>query len=303
MGWYRMKNCNLIATIPAMTDLRKVSRIISNPFIYGVRWNTGIVSPYDEYETLKIIKEFCETYNKKFWVDLKGRQLRVIEWGNPLYSAIKLNHSIEVNGPATVLLRGEKPLELVKSMGNEIFINPIPHNAVGAGQSVNILGKDVKINGYLTDKDKIYIDACRRLGIKDIMASFVESISDVVEIKMAHGNCNVVCKIESEKGIKNIEDLDGLSLMAARDDLYIELQNPYYMNYALHKIIEKDKEAICASRIFTSLEYSPKISFSDFEDIENMYSMGFRYFMLCDNVCNYVFEEAIKGWEVFINER
>lgn len=298
-----MKNCKLIATIPAMTDLKKVKKIINNPFIFGVRWNTGIVSPYDEKETLQILKDFCENAKKVFWVDLKGRQLRVVEWGNPLYNSIKLNHNVKVEGSAKVLLRGENPLDLVVAKGNEVFVNPIPKHAVGAGQSVNIIGDKVDIEGYLTEKDKRYIEVSKQLGISNIMASFVESINDVVEIKMAHGSCDVVCKIESKKGVSNLSDLVGLHLMAARDDLYLELGNPYYMNYALNSIIKQDENAICASRIFTSLEHSNTISFSDFEDLENMYAMGYRHFMLCDNVCNYCFDSAIEGWCTFLNER
>lgn len=291
----------LIATIPALTDLKKVESIIANPFIYGVRWNTGIVSPYNEEDTLLILRNLTKQYKKRFWVDLKGRQLRVIEWGNPLYSAIKVNHNVNVELPATVLLRGERPLDLVKVDGNQLFVNPLPKHSVGAGQSVNIIGEDVEIEGYLTEKDKSYLMACKKIGINDIMTSFVEHFEDIVEIKFYLDTADIVCKIESEKGLRNLKDFEGFSLMAARDDLYLELKNPYYMTYALKNIIEQDKNAICASRIFTSLEHSAKISYSDFEDVEQMYNMGYRYFMLCDNVSNFVFNEAIEGWKVFLN--
>lgn len=298
-----MKKCNLIATIPAMTDLIQVERIVSCPYIFGVRWNTGIVTPYSEEETLVILKKLTDKYRKKFWVDLKGRQLRVIEWGNPLYSAIKVNHDVEVKLPCKVLLRGENPLDLVKADKNTLFVNPLPKHAVGVGQSVNLLGEKVEIYGYLTEKDKIYLEFCKKLQIKDVMLSFVEGFQDIVEVKLLNADCNLVCKIESKKGIDNLEDLMGLNFMAARDDLYIELGNPYYMEYALKKIIQSDSEAICASRIFTSLEHSSNISYSDYEDLENMYHLGYTNFMLCDNVSNFVFDKAIKGWEIFLNER
>lgn len=295
------KVCNLIATIPAMTDLKKVENIISCPFIYGVRWNTGIVSPYSEKETLEILKRLTDKYKKKFWVDLKGRQLRVIEWGNPLYSTIKVNHKLSVDLPAIVCLRGEKPLQLVKVKENELYVNPLPVHAVGVGQSVNVLGKNLNIDGYLTEKDIIYLNACKELQIKDIMASFVEEFTDIAEIKMVYDDCNIVCKMESVKGCYNLSDFEGFNLMAARDDLYIEVENPYYMYMFLNRIIRHDANAICASRIFTSLEHSSKISFSDFEDMETMYNMGYRNFMLCDNVSNYKFEDAIMGWRIFLN--
>lgn len=294
-----MRDCKLIATIPAMTDLDKVRKIISSPYIYGVRWNTGIVSPYSVDVTLDILKEIAEEYKKILWVDIKGRQLRVDEWGNPLYSAIKLNHSVKVDGKARVKLRGEPLLELVGVNGREIFVNPLPRHAVGKGQSLNILG-NVSIDGYLTDLDIQYLKCCYRMGIFNIMASFIEDRQDIQDILNIDNRFEIVCKIESEKGIKNVSDFYDCSLMAARDDLYIELQDYQKMEYSLQKIIMQDAKAICASRIFTSLEHSDMISYSDFEDLEHMYSLGYRYFMLCDNVSNYCFEQALNGWGRFI---
>ena len=300
-----MKKCDLIATIPAMTDMARVKEIIRNPYIYGVRWNTGVVSPYSEMQTVEILKDYCAAMKKPLWIDLKGRQLRVTEWGNPLYDSIKINHNVTVKGPAKVLLRGEEPLDLVKVQDNNLFVRQTPRHAVGKGQSLNIICEDengLEIEGYLTKKDKAYIQACRKYDVENIMASYVESINDVIAIKLLKGACNVVCKIESKKGVKAIDDLSGLNLMAARDDLYLEVETPVQMSRALGSIIKADKDAICASRIFSSLEYGGKISFCDYEDLEVMYAMGYHTFMLCDNICNYYFERAIKGWCTFINE-
>lgn len=297
-----MKNCKLIATIPALVNKANVNRVISNPLISGVRWNTGVVSPFSEVETLEKLSSQCKLYNKQFLVDIKGRQLRIKEWGQPLYNVVRLNHSIKIEGKAKVYFRGEEPLNLVYAKGNEIFVDPIPRYAVGAGQSVNILSDNIEIQGYLTPKDIKYLEAARSLNINNILASFIESDKDILDIKLVHPNSNIICKIESKKGIENILNLSGYNLMAARDDLYIELEsNPYSMNYSLQRIISQDPSAICASRIFTSLEHSNSISYSDFEDIENMYKMGYRTFMLCDNICNYHFNEAIEGWKLFIN--
>lgn len=297
-----MKKCKLIVTIPALTNRANVNKVISNQFVYGARWNTGVVSPLSEAETLETLNSQCNLYKKQFWVDIKGRQLRIKEWGQPLYNVIKLNHAISVKGGAKVYFRGEEPLNLVYAKGNEIFVDPIPRYAVGAGQSVNIISDDIEIQGYLTPKDIKYLEAARSLNINNVLASFVESDSDIIAIKLVHPNSSITCKIESKKGIENLTNLAGYNLMAARDDLYIELNsNPYTMNYSMQRIIAQDPNAICASRIFTSLEHSHTISYSDFEDVENMYNMGYRTFMLCDNICNYRFDEAIEGWKQFIN--
>ena len=301
-----LKECSLIATIPNMNNLNKVEEIIKNPHVKEIRWNTGIITPFSELETLKILLDLSALYNKKLWVDIKGRQLRVTEWGAPLYSSIKLNHNVEITGSAQVILRGESPLNLISVKNNEIFVSPLPRHAVGAGQSVNIIPANttskVNINGYLTESDISYLEACKVLEIKNIMASFIERKEDIQEIKSILNECEIICKIESKKGLFELPEFAHYTLMAARDDLYIELNHdPYKMQHALKNIIHCDPHAICASRIFTSLEHSDNISFADFEDLENNYKLGYRQFMLCDNICNYRFEKAIKGWEMFIN--
>lgn len=297
-----MKNCNLIATLPVLTNLEKIENIISNDYICGVRWNTGIVSPYSEIKTISLLKSMTEKYNKKFWVDLKGRQLRIIEWAAPMYECIKLNHNIFSELPTVVILRGEEPLNITFIEGNSIYVDPLPRHCVGSGQSINILSDSLEIEGYLTEKDKLYIECCKNMDVNHFMASFVENIYDLAEIASIYPESKIVCKIESPKGISLIPNLQGCNIMAARDDLYIELKrNPKDMYTALEKIIQSDKDAICASRIFSSLETSSVISFSDYQDLEMMYNMGYKNYMLCDNICNYHFDRAIDAWKGFIN--
>ncbi len=136
----------------------------------------------------------------------------------------------------------------------------------------------------------------------------IESVENIVK-SLNKGESDptqeVIFKIESLKGLEYIAKnplKENQSLMAARDDLFIELgKSSSKMMEALKKIIEVDINAICASRIFSSLEHSDEVSFSDFEDLELMYSLGYRRFMLSDNICNYSFDLAIKAWEEFIN--
>lgn len=296
-----MKDCNLIATIPAMIDLQKVESIISNAFVFGVRFNTGIVTPYGEYKTLSILKKLCEKYHKPLWVDIKGRQLRVTKWTNTMNNSIKLNHNIIVNGSAKAILRGEGILDVVAAERNEIYVSPLPKHCVGEGQSVNIIG-DVEIDGYLTEKDSAYLSACFALNINNIMVSFVEKLDDIAEIRVLHPNAEIVCKIESQKGVDLLPSLCGYNLMAARDDLYIELGYSYKTLYVLQNIVNSDKNAICASRIFSTLEHNQYPLLCDYEDLEMMYSMGYRLFMLCDNICNYAFDDAIHAWRDFLYE-
>lgn len=297
------EKCVLFATLPALNNMDKAEQVFRNPYIAEVRFNTGAQTPYSPEETLRILKQLSVKYRKRLWVDLKGRQLRVIKWADPLFSCIELNHNIELEYPAKVFFRNGDEVNIthVKS-GNKIFVDPLPKYALGAGQSVNIIAKNIEIEGYLIDRDKEYLSACRSLGIRFIMASFVESFTDLAEITSLLPRAKIICKIESEKGLQLIShyNMSG-RLMAARDDLYLQTgQNPKMIKH-LRSIIKSDPKAICASRIFLSLQKNDSVDFADFADLELMYRIGYRRFMLCDNVCNYCFEKAIHAWKEFIN--
>lgn len=291
-----MKDCKLIATIPSLNNMNKVKELFRNEHIAEVRYNTGTVSPYSVQESLRLLKQLSTAYNKKLWIDIKGRQLRVTEWGNPLFSCISINHNIKVSEDAKIYLRNGEYCNIKHVVdGHKIFVDPLPKHAVGAGQSVNILDDDLQIEGYLTAKDIEVIERCTTLGMKSFMLSFVESASDVAEVLNMVHDAELVLKIESQKGMEFVLNTPiGVRYMAARDDLYI--QTGVNMIKHLKTIIQKDKSAICASRILLSLEKGVSPEFCDYADLEYMYSLGYKEFMLCDNICNYALEPAVNAW-------
>ena len=241
-------------------------------------------------------------YNKKLWIDIKGRQLRVTKWADPLYSCIEISHRVQVLYPAQIYFRNGDRVNITHIKdGNKLFVDPLPRQALGAGQSVNILAKDIEIDGYLTEKDKQYLRVCKKMDLNYIMASFVETFDDLAQILQILPNAQIVSKIESLKGMSFITQYNVPNLMAARDDLYLQSGQNYSMLNHLKTIISRDSGAICASKIFLSLEKRETVDIADFADLKLMYDMGYRKFMLCDNICNYSFEKAIQAWEEFIN--
>lgn len=296
------QDCVLIATLPSLSNMINVQRVFEDSRVSEVRFNTGAHSPYTIEETLEILKELSMEHGKKLWIDIKGRQLRVSKWADPLYSCIELNHKIQVLYPARIYFRNGDRVNIthVKD-GNKLFVYPLPRETLGAGQSVNIIARDIEVDGYLTEKDKQYLSVCKEMDLNYVMASFVETFDDLTEILRVLPNAQIVSKIESLKGVEFISKYNVPNLMAARDDLYLQCGEDYSMMSHLKTIIEKDSMAICASKIFLSLEKRESADFADFADLELMYSMGYRRFMLCDNVCNYCFDRAMQAWEMFIN--
>lgn len=292
----------LIATLPAVHRDNLLRDIISHPSVDGVRYNVGSTSAYSPRETLERILAMTERYGKKLWIDLKGRQLRIVHWAVPEYGKIELNHEVEVDCPAKVFFRGNEWSELKVIRGNVIYVDPPPRYAVGAGQAINVHGNNLQIKGYLTEEDRSFISVSAELGINDYMLSFVEQSSDLQDVLEINSNAKMVLKIESPKGMTFINATEfkipsGGSLMAARDDLMINIgDNKANMLVALDQIISKDSEAIVASRIFSGIENGGEISMGDLSDLCLMEIMGYKHFMLSDEIGNRYFLQAMKSW-------
>lgn len=299
----------MYATLPP-PHLKQMKVVANHPLIYGFRLNTGVRTPYSPHETLERILDVKG--DKKFAVDLKAGQLRIKKWADPHYSEIELNHELKIigadhgqvdlNPPATIYFRGGGKSKVVAVQGRYIFVDPIPPYAVGAGQSVNIHHQgNLQIVGFLTETCEQYLEACKKLGIKDIWLSFVESRSQIDEVKKHFPEAKLCLKIESPLGLDFVRNeypklikLEYM-LMAARDDLFLNIGADKLVIFAaLQLIIEKDPQAILASRLFTSVEKineketpGEPIALGDLSDLYLMHQVfGYQSFLLSDNLCH-----------------
>ncbi len=310
----------LISSLPPVHQKDLLRSIIQNPMVGAIRYNTGMSSAFDPYETIRRIKSLADPANKPIYIDLKGRQLRVIEWANLPEGPILLNHRIQVELPADVYFRGDDRCKLCEVVrGNEIYVDPLPKAPVGRGQSVNIIAKKLTVEGGLLDLDHQYIKAALNQGIRNFMLSFVESKENVQELEdaialhsqgsLSADECKIVFKIESQAGVQFVEGLERKNfvgespyrLMAARDDLRIEIGLLNVMK-ALKLIADRDPEAICASRLLLGLEQGD-VSLADLADIEYMRGLGYKHFMLSDEISREHSEKAFVFWQEYVQTR
>lgn len=278
----------IIATLPP-PHMAQIDVVAKHELINGARFNVGARTPYSPKETLERILDKMK--GKRLWVDLKGRQLRIVQWAVPTYGDIVLNHEIEVDLPAEIFFRGDQKSCIRNILNNKIYVEPNPPQAVGAGQAVNVHGSNLKIKGYLTEEDNEYIAAAKELGIHDYMLSFVEKEQDIKDVLSLDQEASMVAKIESLAGLAFVAEeyspyKEYVRLMAARDDLYINIgEDKLAIFGALELIINRDPDAIVASRILESLKSSEVVSLSDLSDLRLMESMGYQRFMLSDGLC------------------
>ncbi|MBN2390038.1 MAG: hypothetical protein JXR84_04920 [Anaerolineae bacterium] len=276
-----MKIQAIVTAPPYAPFLEKVAR---HPIVCGLRLNTVMPLKEGPREAL----ERLGALGQPLWVDLKGRQLRVVGAAIPPYTEVHLSHPIRVKTPVDAFFSdGAECVRVAAVDGNRLILEDGPRRLIGPGEGVNIVHPTLHVEGTLTETDRAYLAAMRDLGLKQVMLSYAESTTDVEEVRELLPGAEVVLKIESERGLtfaRRYKATHG-RLMAARGDLYIEVLRPHRVVSALRDIVTADPDAIVASRIFDSLAYQPIPESADIGDVGFLIGLGYRTFMFGDKVC------------------
>lgn len=275
-----------IVTMPPYAPY--IDEVLRHPAVSGIRLNTVMPVKGSLEEVLKNLDSKAKKRGKELWVDLKCRQLRVKSYGVPPFTEIELTHEISVNTPARAYFGNGKETATVLAVNeNKLIMQEGPRRVVGPGEAVNIPDRSLEIEGYFTDTDRKYIEACTKAGVHNYMLSFVEGQEDIDELYRLDPEAKVVAKIESIKGMDFVRNKhDGKTrLMAARGDLFVELELPHKIIEAVEDIVKADKNAIVASRLFSSLSESLEPSCEDIGDADNLLRMGYKTFMFGDDIC------------------
>ena len=138
-----------------------------------------------------------QSYRQPLWVDLKGRQLRVVGAAVPPYTVVRLSHRIRVDLPVDAFFSdGVECVRVVDVDGDCLILEDGPRRLVGPGESVNIVHPSLQIDGTLTENDRAYLSAMAEVGLQRTMLSYVESPADVEEVQRLLPAAEVLLKIE-----------------------------------------------------------------------------------------------------------
>lgn len=275
-----------IVTLPPFAPYAQ--EVVRHPCVEGIRLNTVMPIKGKLEDTLSRLADITKEAEKSLWIDLKCRQLRIKSYGVPPFTEIELSHNIEVYTPCDAYFSGrEEKARILEVDGNKLIMLDGPRRVIGPGESVTIPHPTLRIEGYLTERDKEYIEAAQKVGIKTFMLSFVEHQSDIEALLAYASDADIIAKIESQKGLDYVRrNYKGdFRLMAARGDLFMELHWPHTIIDALELIVVKDQMAIAASRIFDSLATFAEPSCADIGDFDNLIRMGYKRTMLGDELC------------------
>lgn len=293
------KGIRIIASLPPYVDHRQ--DLMEHPSVDELRLNT--IMPIAEKRVDVLSRLQRESNGKRIWVDLKTTDLRITQFEFLPYAFVEISHKIEVDLPAEIRFKeyNSKIVEIVN--GNKLIINRRPTRVVGKGEPVYIPDPSLRItDGFFIENDLAYIEASESLGKHDYMLSFTESGQNIEDLLKLAPEAHPILKIESQKGLEFVKNeypkyRKQARLMAAREDMYDQIgDDKMAMLDALELIIKADPNAICASRLLTSLEEKDIVSMGDISDWQLMYDMGYRTFMLSDMLCFHedAFRKAIE---------
>jgi hypothetical protein len=261
--------------------------------ISGIRLNSAMMSHSELDKELELIRRTQCTTPLLF--DVKGRQMRVTEViPNKDHLDIRLNHAISVKTPCVALFKAGADVALLDHLeedGYRLVFQGGPAYKVKEGESLHIREKSLEIKGDIfTPLEISKIEKVKAAGFKKYFLSYVEKQSDIDQfLELVGKDAEVWLKIESIPGMEFVQSSfqkrDNLVLVAARGDLFVELDRPHHIIDALKLIIDKDPEACVGSRLLLSVITSPVPSCSDLTEVAWLYDIGYRRMMLCDELC------------------
>lgn len=282
----------LVTMCPSFPHFKRFER---DNRISGIRFNTAMIS-LEELD--KEIEAMYDTIpSKPIYYDVKSRQMRItgIETHDGNLHLI-LNHPIEVDTPCEVLFKAGADIALLKSIeedGYRLVFDGGPKYRLVQGESLHIRHKSFRNkrdNGVITGLEKAKVEKAKEAGICRYFLSYVEKQSDIDELQEIVGKqAEIWLKIESIPGMKFVNETfkkqDNLVLVAARGDLFVELDKPHHIINALREIIKKDPAACVGSRLLLSIVNDPVPSAADLSEIAWLHDIGYRRMMLCDEIC------------------
>lgn len=253
-------------------------------------------------ETISLIKEAREITGKDIAIlyDTKGPEFRndcLVNGGINLVEGktIKIvkdhvlgdEERFSVNHPEALdfinvndvilLENGLMKIEVVSKGEDYLDCLIIDGGFLGNRKSLSVPGVHLSIP-FMSDVDREdIIYACRHEG-DFLAASFVTCKDDILEIKEIlkneNSNMKIIAKIESEEGIKNIDEIlcEADGIMVARGDLGTECpmeRIPFYQKQLINAARAHAKNVIVATEMLESMKNSSRPTRAEITDVTN----------------------------------
>jgi hypothetical protein len=294
---------------PAFSHFKRFS---TDDRVQGIRLNSAMmaVSEIDDQ-----FERRANAATTPLWFDIKGMQMRIRELICGMdcdHLELRLNRPIEVSTPCVVYFKaGEDSADLMEVRdGTHLIFKSGPKYEVRPGESIHIRHPSLKVGGpVFLDYEKEKIERISSLGFTRYYLSYVYDQRHVDEFRELIGkDKDLILKIENKEALDWVSNKykpqPKTNLMAARGDLFVEVERPHHIMNACKLVIQKDPDAFIGSRMLLSCVTQSTPSCADFSDLAWLYDIGYRNFLLCDELClkENLLARAVNVFESFRND-
>lgn len=297
-----MKKTKIICSIGPASNNVDVMMAMAENGMNCVRINLSHATEESALSVIDTVREVRRLTHMPIAVmyDTKGPEFRTLEFTNGGVSlrsgelikmtkktAIGNNFEFSVNHPEAIdkIQIGDKvlidnallELEVVNKNNDEVLLKALNDGDIKNHKTINVPGVDLNLP-FVSDTDYKDIVFASTHSCDYLALSFVNSKEDVFKVRdiinASGGDAKIISKIESQKGIDNIDEIIEASdgIMVARGDLGVEVpleRLPMLQKEIIQKCRENGKFAIVATEMLASMYTSSRPTRAEVSDIAN----------------------------------
>ena len=297
-----MKKTKIICSIGPASDSTQIMSEMVNNGMDCARINLSHATREDIQKTIDVIRKvrkICDIPVSVMY-DTKGPEFRTLNFKNNSVTLKKgdtikmsknciqgdenefgVNHSkaidfIEV-GDKVLIDNALLEFKVIEKKEDYVELKALGDGCIGNKKTINVPGVDLKLN-FMSEVDKKDITYAAKNACDYLALSFVNTKEDVKEarkiIEEAGGDALIISKIESRKGIENIDEIidESDGIMVARGDLGVNVpmeELPMLQKGIIRKCRQKGKFAIVATEMLASMYENPRPTRAEVSDIAN----------------------------------
>ena len=297
-----MKRTKVIASVgPASNCIEVMSEMVNNGMDCA-RINLSHATEEDILKIIDVVRKVRKICNKPIAImyDTKGPEFRTLKFKDGGVSLKKgetikmsktcilgnenefgVNHSEAIDfiklGNKVLIDNALLELEVIEKKEDYVVLKALGKGDIKDHKTINVPGVDLKLD-FISEVDEKDIAFAATHACDYLALSFVTAKEDVIAarkiIEEAGGDALIISKIESNKGIENIDDIIDVSdgIMVARGDLGVEVameRLPMLQKEIIKKCREKGKFAIVATEMLASMYENPRPTRAEVSDVAN----------------------------------
>ena len=297
-----MKRTKVIASVGPASNCIEVMSEMANNGMDCARINLSHATEEDILKIIDVVRKVRKICNKPIAImyDTKGPEFRTLKFKDGGVSLKKgetikmsktcilgnenefgVNHSEAIDfiklGNKVLIDNALLELEVIEKKEDYVVLKALGKGDIKDHKTINVPGVDLKLD-FISEVDEKDIAFAATHACDYLALSFVTAKEDVIAarkiIEEAGGDALIISKIESNKGIENIDDIIDVSdgIMVARGDLGVEVameRLPMLQKEIIKKCREKGKFAIVATEMLASMYENPRPTRAEVSDVAN----------------------------------